>query len=263
MTAPPPHLPLTDRLRSWVVPGRFYLWDKLRRELSHGEPEMRLLPFLADPARVSLDVGSFKGVYAYALIPHSAAVHAFEPNPSVYALLKRRLDGLAGKVVTHPIALSNVTGASELRVPNRERAFTHSRATLSEVAVTENFTSTPIRTARLDDLGIMNVGFIKIDAEGFERFVLEGARATIARDRPNMLIELEERHTQVPLAEMVAFVCALGYECLVLLNGVLTPFATFAKVRDDGAAAGGKAAVNNFIFLPIGPYSSTTGGTSR
>jgi FkbM family methyltransferase len=181
---------------------------------------------------------------------HSAAVHAFEPNPSVYAILKRRVDGLGGRVTTHSVALSNATGGTELRIPNRGLGFVHSRASLNGVAVTENYTGTLIQTARLDDLDIANVGFIKIDAEGSERQVIEGAAETIRRDRPNLLIELEETHTKVPLADMVAFVCSFGYDCLVLLEGVLTPFAVYAMARNHRREEGTLRAVNNFIFLP-------------
>ena len=51
-----------------------------------------------------------------------------------------------------------------------------------------------VRCRRLDDFGLEPVGVIKIDAEGHELTVLQGARALIERDRPSFLIEAEERH---------------------------------------------------------------------
>jgi FkbM family methyltransferase len=251
MTAPPPHLSLADRVRQRVVPRRFYFWHKHRRALRVGEREIRLVPFLARTDRVSVDVGAHKGVYTYALLEHSSAVHAFEPNPDMYQLLAGRIDGLSSKITTHPVALSDASGVAELRVPNRGQGFDHPRASLSAVTVPDDYTTASIRTMRFDDLGITNVGFMKIDVEGFEQQVLTGAAETIRRDKPNLLIELEERHTKIPITDMVGLVCARGYECLVLMRGVLTPFAMVDPERNHRNPPTKYDYINNFIFLPV------------
>ena len=49
--------------------------------------------------------------------------------------------------------------------------------------------SVPIRT--LDQFELQDVGFVKIDVEGFEFSTLQGARATLERWRPNLLIEID------------------------------------------------------------------------
>jgi FkbM family methyltransferase len=41
---------------------------------------------------------------------------------------------------------------------------------------------------------IRRVSFIKVDVEGFEPAVIEGAVAVIDRDRPSLLLEIEDRH---------------------------------------------------------------------
>ena len=43
--------------------------------------------------------------------------------------------------------------------------------------------------SRLDDFGLERVDFLKLDVEGFESQVLEGAAATIERCRPVMYVE--------------------------------------------------------------------------
>jgi FkbM family methyltransferase len=218
--------------------------------MRRGEPELRLIPFLADKQRVSIDIGAHKGLYSYAMLRHSTAVHAFEPNPEMYAMLRERVHGLAGKITTHPTALSNVTGTAELRIPLRGTRNDHPSASLSSTAVAGEHVATRVSTTRFDDLDITNVGLMKIDVVGFEQEVLAGAAETIRRDRPNLLIELEERHTGVPIEHMVASVCALGYECVALRHGVLVSFGALDLARHHRERKSKAEYVNNFVFLP-------------
>jgi FkbM family methyltransferase len=250
VSSQPPRLSLYERIRRRLVPRRLYLWDKLRREMAHGEPEMRLIPMLARPDRLSVDVGAFKGVYSYALSKHSATVHAFEANPSMYAMLAANVSGFGGRIVTHHLALSNAAGEAMLRIPTKGGGHVHSRASLSGIAVPQGFDAVSVRTARLDDLGLTNVGFIKIDAEGMEQSILEGAATILRRDRPNLLIELEEEHRHEPLPQMVRAICAFGYDCLALLDGVLTPFERIDLERHHRHPPTKRDYIFNFVFLP-------------
>jgi hypothetical protein len=45
---------------------------------------------------------------------------------------------------------------------------------------------------RLDDFAFDEVDFIKVDVEGFELQVLEGARETLARCRPIVIVEQKD-----------------------------------------------------------------------
>ena len=47
----------------------------------------------------------------------------------------------------------------------------------------------PMRT--LDSFQLTQVGFIKIDVEGHEEAVLRGGLATLKREMPNLMIEIE------------------------------------------------------------------------
>lgn len=47
-----------------------------------------------------------------------------------------------------------------------------------------------VQVKRLDDFGIADVDFIKIDVEGHELEVLKGGAATIERYRPVLLMEV-------------------------------------------------------------------------
>ncbi len=245
MTDSPPRT-FEERLKALVVPPPLYIWNRHRRELRKGERELHLIPELADPRRVSLDIGANRGVYAYALLPVSEAVHAFEPNPKMFAMLK---SWAARRVTLHQIALGDTTGEADLLVPRSARGYSNQRATLRRDNLNENYARFRVRTARLDDLGIANVGFMKIDVEGFEMQVLAGAAQTLARDRPKMLIEIEETTVGRPLADMVAEVCGYGYHAFGLADGRLVPFAELDPVRhfDKGTSPD---YIFNFVFMP-------------
>jgi hypothetical protein len=86
--------------------------------------------------------------------------------------------------------------------------------------------------------------------EGFEHEVLEGAAETLRRDRPNLLIEMEEAHTEVPIDVMVERVMAYGYSAFALVRGVLTPFAGLDLDKHHRRPESREDYVFNFIFLP-------------
>ena len=241
-----PPLKFEEHLKALLPPWAriAYLHD---RNLRNGEPELRLVSILSDKARVSIDVGANKGVYSYALLAHSKSVHAFEPNPKLFRVLS---SWASGKVVLHPEALSNVSASTDLLVPRSASGFSNQGASLSAIKVSGDHRKVAVRAVRFDDLGIGDVGFMKIDVEGFEREVLEGASETLRRDRPNLLIEMEEAHTHVPIGDMVATVNAYGYSCFALVRGVLTPFARLDPEKHHRNPACRDDYVFNFIFLP-------------
>lgn len=243
-----PPLTFEEKLKRALIPPSLYIRYLHAKQLRSGEPEFRLIPFLANKARVSLDVGAHKGAYSFALLKHSQAVHAFEPNPKMFDVLESWARDL---VTLHPSALSNVSGAADLLVPRRRNGYSNQGSSLSAVKVQGEHATVRVKADRLDDCGIDNVGFIKIDVEGFKKEVLEGARALLLRDRPNLLVEMEEKHTRISLKDMVASVCAYGYRCMVLQGGSLLAFERFDVNKFHTSPQSKQTYVFNFIFLPV------------
>ncbi|HUZ11388.1 MAG TPA: FkbM family methyltransferase [Caulobacteraceae bacterium] len=86
-----------------------------------------------------------------------------------------------------------------MRLPAAE--VTGSEAALATIAPSNRLGGRASReisvpVARLDDFQLPPIGFIKIDVEGHEEAVLQGARETIGRNRPALMIEIEERHNR-------------------------------------------------------------------
>ena len=242
-----PEFSTAERLKHALFPPRLYIEYLYRKALWRGEAELRLLPKLADPKRVSLDVGANKGVYSYALLGCSAAVHAFEPNPKLFAILSRWAQGRAR---LHPFALGDRVGTMDLHVPRSSRGgFSNQGGTL--LPVKRAFESVPVEVRQIDDLNLGDVGFIKIDVEGYEPEVLAGAATLLRHCRPVLLIEIEEKHTGRPLAYTVAGICGHGYECSFLHGGVLKRFAELDIERQHRKPAARADYVYNFVFHPI------------
>ena len=182
-------LPLGDILTLFKPPSVYYR-KRLAAEIQSGEPELALLAELMSPRGTAIDVGANQGFFAYALSQVADRVIALEPNPD-YALFSRVM--LRGRAEVYRLALSNRSGRATLHVPiSQEGVAMHLAGSLDDVhtRLFPKVRKYDVEIRTLDELAFTNVGFIKVDVEGTEREVLDGARATIMRDRPVMVLEL-------------------------------------------------------------------------
>jgi FkbM family methyltransferase len=231
------------------------LWLEARgRRLANHEPEIRLLPCLADPRRAALDVGSNRGLYTTHLRRCARAVHAFEPLPH----LARRIALAYPDVVVHPMALSDGQGLAQLRVPGRNYSWATIEGTNTWSGSSHVVTTVRVPMDTLDSLGLRDVGFMKIDVEGHELAVLRGAEATLQREGPTLLIEIEDRHAPDALARVSAWLHERGYQGFFVDGGHIIGVSALDKQRDQDPAnvtRRGKVGryINNFVFLPPAP----------
>ncbi len=237
-----------ERLKALLVPPALQRWYHVRRELRHGERELHLVPLLADPRRVSVDAGANRGVWTEMLRRHSRGVCAFEPNPKMFAELRRCA---RREVVTHPFALSDRTGSADLLVPRGAHGYSNQGASLSARRIGDGrFGVVQVATRRLDDLDLGPIGFIKVDVEGHELAVLEGACATLRRDRPTLVVEIEERYNDRPIGELLRAVCDFGYFAMCLQRGRLCAASDVDLVACHSRPASRADYVFNWIFFP-------------
>jgi hypothetical protein len=92
------------------------------------------------------------------------------------------------------------------------------------------------------------VGFIKIDVEGYEEFVIRGAMGILQRDTPNLLIEIEERHNRGGYARVSAALSRLGYRAFYLQNNKLQRLESGVDIQALQSQA--SRYINNFFFSP-------------
>jgi FkbM family methyltransferase len=169
--------------------------------------ELKLARRLVRPGSRVIDIGANTGIYVYAFGRH-APVEAFEPNPEPARIL-RALAGTLPAVHVHEVALSRGTGTTTLYVPYF-RGRPHSE--LARVQPIEAPHATVVVDVRtLDAYAFTNVGLIKIDVEGHELEVLAGGVETIGRERPVLLIEIEQRHRPDDITAAFEAIAAHGY----------------------------------------------------
>lgn len=177
-----------------------------------------------------LDVGAHDGLLTLPLahLP-GARVLAFEPLPPAFARLAAACAGLAN-VTLRPEALGAATGALTLSVPVLDGVAQEQWASLAKDYGAFGSVTTEthaVRVITVDSLGLDDLAHMKVDAEGFEEEVLQGARATLTRCRPVLSLEVEERHRAGATRDVPALLAALGYEVRFWLDGAMRPMAAF------------------------------------
>jgi hypothetical protein len=110
-----------------------------------------------------------------------------------------------------------------------------------------------VPVAPLDAFDLRDVSFIKIDVEGHELEVLRGARGTIKREAPNVLIEVEQRQLDHPMQTVFDLLEGWGFRGFFLKGRQLLPLSEFSlplHQRASGGEAVPREYINNFIFRP-------------
>jgi len=226
-----------------------YFRQLIAKEAGSGEPELQMLRALLRAGGTAVDVGANRGIYAFALAEIAHEVHAFEAHPD-YAEFARRM--LGARAIVHGVALSNVQGRASLFVPLADDG--------SELHLAGNLKNThpqfqrqrmiEVQLETLDSYRLRDVTFIKIDVEGSELEVLEGGRATIAREKPVLLLELLSGTYSDPLA-ITRQVCeGYGYEAFVVHEGRLLDAATTIRSLNSNTTWGTEIATRNVVFKP-------------
>jgi FkbM family methyltransferase len=152
-----------------------------------------------------VSVGAHVGTWTVPLAARFGEVLAFEPVPEHFECLKKNVHGLDNVKLFQCGLSSRNQKANWANDPTRP-GNTGSRYL--------KLNGGDIFLHPLDELRLDNVGFLKIDTEGCEPLVIEGAKGTIKRCRPTVLVEvkkgfekrygLETRRALLQLEEMGA-----------------------------------------------------------
>lgn len=142
----------------------------------------------------AIDVGTNNACNAIHYAKRFQTVECFEPTP------------LAQQLWTNTVADNNVKNVNLYKVGVGEKQYqteiiTHDKngghnhlAHYDKNPRANEQRSTrvkvPVQVETLDSYNFQDVGFIKVDVEGYEKFVLEGAQGLIKQSRPTIQLEI-------------------------------------------------------------------------
>ncbi len=227
-------LPFREKLIMLLPPSIFYE-RRIADEVRSGEPELAQLAELLPAGGTAIDVGANQGFFAYALSRIADRVIAFEPNPD-YARFARWM--LRGRAAVHEFALSDKPGRATFYVPLSDKGKAlHFAGNLKRThSQFRNMKTYAVEVRTLDSFDLRDVRFIKADVEGSEREVLDGARATIARERPAILLELLSGTHEDPGAYTTSICQHFGYDAFIVQHGEKLPaLAVIAKLGKNSS----------------------------
>jgi FkbM family methyltransferase len=213
---------------------------ELYGEFSEGEVD--LFRQILKPGMVAVEVGSNIGAHtvfiAQAVAP-GGFVLAFEPQRLVYQTL---CANLALNSIVNVDARNLAVGAApgELMVPvldyNQDNNF-------GGLELGKHRVGECVRVITLDSLNLPRCDFLKIDVEGMEKSVLDGAAATIARCQPVLYVENDRKHKSAALTQTID---ALGYR----MWWHVPPLFNLDNFAQNSVNVFGRIASFNMLCLP-------------
>jgi FkbM family methyltransferase len=242
-------LPFREML-DMLMPPSVYYRRRIEHETHTGEPELAIIPQLMKRGGTAVDVGANQGFFAFALAGLADKVIAFEPNPD-YAFFARWM--LRGHAEVLSYAISDKAGRATFYVPIREDGLVlHLAGNLTggHAQFAKTMRTFQVEVRPLDSFNFTDVRLIKVDVEGVERQVLDGARDTIMRDRPAMVLELLSGTHEDPYSLTEAICRDFGYDAYVVQKGAKLPALAIIKSLGKNTTWGTEYETRNVTFLP-------------
>lgn len=158
---------------------------------------MSILRTLGFGAPTIFDIGANTGKIseAYYRANPECIIHCFEPNP---ILSEKIFSRLGSRVLIVNEAVGAKDGVLNLRIYNDDTTSSILEVEPKLREISSNFhleTTIPVSVTTLDSycakVDINQVDLLKIDTQGFDLEVLNGARSMLASDSPPSLIQIE------------------------------------------------------------------------
>lgn len=177
-----------------------YIGRSLYNYGEYGPDETEMILGLA--SGVCLDIGANIGVISQALLSNGYEVKAFEPQPEIFELLSENCPSAT---------LFNTAVGSEAGMAKMPKVQYSAKGNFGGLGIgdTSIYGSIDVPVVTIDSYHFPNIGFVKIDVEGYEIEVLRGMTDTITRCKPILYIEDDRRDKSVALR---AYIRELGYD---------------------------------------------------
>lgn len=204
----------------WIYTDDVFYQQRIANAGPYQKKNLLRLRDLKPNARTIIDVGANIGMNTIEYATWAKEVHSFEPTQQTYSMLERTVDlakqqgssakgwypegegfadtTLTGDIHLYDVALSSESGTSEIII-KKDNAGHNYLDNLHLPTRTgkkrERPTAPPTQTVQLktlDSYGFKDVDIIKIDVEGHEFDVVQGAEQTILKYQPIVQLEMVE-----------------------------------------------------------------------
>ena len=203
------------------------------------EPETIAWISSFEPGEIFLDIGANIGLYSvWATVSRQVSCYAFEPECLNYSILTRNIiyNNLGNKLIAYPVAISDTSRFDRLHLTEFEYG-----ESCHAVGEKLNFANEPFEpvfsqgcyTTTIDELVVSKAlpvpNHIKIDVDGIENKIINGAKNTL--DRPELLSLIVEINDQLPQdIEMVKYIEERGFKSEAAPPSVLAPIGSIHNV---------------------------------
>ena len=205
------------KINGWCLPEFDTLLSKQARHHPHPTTDYQQEIFDAAIARVrrfglAIDVGANVGFHTVRLATRFQQVLSFEPAAANYECLEANTD-LFSNVVLHKMGLGRDACQLTLELPSDStNCGAYSLKDFRDQAT--NKSSETVSIVPLDTLDY-DPDLIKIDTQGFEPEVLQGAIKTIERSKPVILAEVAKKG---PVQQLLDILAPFGYQMAYATN---------------------------------------------
>ena len=156
---------------------------------------------LVDDWTRCIDVGTNNACNAIHYAKRFQTVECFEPTPLAQQLWENTVrDNNVSNVTLYKNAVGECQKTTDIvthwkngghnHLSNADRPRWTGKQWAERNARPRQRVCVPVQVETLDSYNFTNVGFIKIDVEGYEKFVLEGAQQLIQSSRPTIQLEI-------------------------------------------------------------------------
>jgi len=193
------------------------------------EPEVTkkiITELISNSSPIIIDIGANIGLISLSVLAekNKAKIFAFEPGPHQNKLFKQTIveNKLDNTIILENIALSNKKGYAKFRIHNSNDASGDGFIDTERAGPTKSIT---VQTDTLDNWWnenrSPNIDFIKMDTEGSEYYILQGAKDLIKALKPKIIIEINTMNIKnypFSIDSLFQLITSLGYEVYSMEN---------------------------------------------
>ncbi len=205
-----------DLISDYILGGAF--WD------SHLK---KIIEDATAADRTAIDAGSYLGFHSVYMSRFFRTVYAFEPQVEIYRMLCANLllNGCHNVVASNhalydsPGHMRLADGVSqEIAVPARDGEVDYDHignAAAMSFQLAQKSEPSAVESRTIDQMELPDVALIKVDTQGSDLRVLQGARRTLMRCKPVIAAEYERelaRNHGSSLEDFYSFFSAIGYD---------------------------------------------------